>query len=143
MHKDILCNERVTPHRIQPQNIVCRLYQRERGGGGNNMLARPGTDIHRTRDFYKNIFPNLTVINVEKRPGFLRKFSPDGKYLVAFTFDQTSLEIYRYNGVVAAAQLLGSWKADVVPNTNTELPYAIRSQIFDKLFEVISSLHST
>lgn len=130
MSDDILCDERIRPRKIKPQNLVCRLYERERGGG------RPGTEIHLTRDFYKNIYPNLTVINVEKPAGFLRKFSPDGKYLIAFTFDQTSLEIYRYNGVVAAAGLIRSWTTEVVPNTNTDMPYSIRSQIFDKLFKV-------
>lgn len=99
-------------------------------------MARPGCEIHRTREFYKSIYPNLTVINVEKPAGFLRKFSPDGKHLIAFTFDQTSLEIYKFNGVVAAAKLLRFWTTEVVPNSNTDLPYNIRSQIFDKLFKV-------
>lgn len=109
------------------------MYQRERGGG---IGARPGTEIHLTREFYKSIYPNATVVNVEKPAGFLRKFSPDGKHLIAFTFDQTSLEIYRYKGVVAAAELLRTWTTEVVPNSNTDLPYEIRSRIFDKLFKV-------
>lgn len=133
MPDDIWCKERIRPRKIKQQNLVCRLYQRERGGDAG---ARPGTEIHLTREFYKNIYPNLTVINVEKPAGFLRKFSPDGKYLIAFTFDQTSLEIYRYNGVVAAAELIRSWSTEVVPNTNTDLPFNIRSLIFDKLFKV-------
>lgn len=128
--EDVMCNDRIRPRKIKPQNLVCRLYQRERGGG------RPGTEVHLTREFYKNIYPNLSVINVEKPAGFLRKFSPDGKHLIAFTFDQTSLEIYKYNGVVAAAELIRSWETEVVPNSNAELPYSIRSQIFDKLFKV-------
>lgn len=127
---DVICRESIRPRKIKPQNIVCRLIERERGA------RRPGTHVHAIREFYKNIYPNLTIINVEKPAGFLRKFSPDGKYLIAFTFDQTSLEIYRFNGVVAAAELINVWKTDVVPNTNTDLPYGIRSQIFDKLFKV-------
>lgn len=66
-----------------------RILSRERGGV--------------IREFYKNIYPNLTIVNVEKPAGFLRKFSPDGKYLIAFTYDQTSLEIYRFKGSGAAA----------------------------------------
>lgn len=69
--------------------ISFRILSRERGGI--------------IREFYKNIYPNLTIINVEKPAGFLRKFSPDGKYLIAFTYDQTSLEIYRFKGSGAAA----------------------------------------
>lgn len=130
---DVICRESIRPRKIKPQNIVCRLIERERGA------QRPGTHVHAIREFYKNIYPNLTIINVEKPAGFLRKFSPDGKYLIAFTFDQTSLEIYRFNGVVAAAELINVWKTEVVPNSNTDLPYGIRSQIFDKLFKVIQA----
>lgn len=124
-------NEHIVPRRIRPQNIVCHLMRREHG-----ISQRPGTHQHAIRDFYKCIHPNLTVINVEKPAGFLRKFSPDGKYLIAFTLDQTALEIYQFNGVSAAAQLINAWKTEVVPNSNTDLPYTIRSQIFDKLFKV-------
>lgn len=123
--------EQIVPRKIRPQNIVCHLFNREHG-----VDHRPGTNQHVIRDFYKCIHPNLTVMNVEKPAGYLRKFSPDGKYLIAFTLDQTALEIYQYNGVVAAAQLINAWKTDLVPNTNTDLPYIIRSQIFDKLFKV-------
>lgn len=121
----------IVVRKIRPQNIVCHVIRREHG-----ISHRPGTHQHAIRDFYKCIHPNLTVINVEKPAGFLRKFSPDGKYLIAFTLDQTALEIYQFNSVVAAAQLINPWKTEVVPNTNTDLPYTIRSQIFDKLFKV-------
>lgn len=125
-----MCRDTIKPRKIRPQNIVCRLLARERGND------RAGTHIHTAREFYKNVTPNLTVINVEKPLGFLRKFSPDGKYLIAFTFDQTSLEIYRFRGVVAAAHLINRWDTEVVPNANSDLPYTIRSQIFDCLFKV-------
>lgn len=123
--------EHIVRRKIRAQNIVCHLAAREHGIG-----QRPGTQQHHIRDFYKCINPNLTVINVEKPAGFLRKFSPDGKYLIAFTLDQTSLEIYQFNGVVGAAELINAWKTEVVPNTNTDMPFTIRSQIFDKLFKV-------
>lgn len=123
--------EHIVRRKIKSQNIVCHLTRREHG-----IDYRPGTNQHTIRDFYKCIHPNLTVINVEKPAGFLRKFSPDGKYLIAFTLDQTSLEIYQFKGVVGAAELINTWKTEVVPNTNTDLPYTIRSQIFDKLFKV-------
>lgn len=127
---DVISTDTIKRRKIKPQNIVCRLLARERGVG------RAGTNIHTIREFYKNVTPNLTVINVEKRAGFLRKFSPDGKYLIAFTLDQTSLQIYQFRGVVAAAHLINRWKAEVVPNVSTDLPYTIRSTIFDTLFKV-------
>lgn len=128
---DVICAEKIRARKIKPQNIVCRLIDRERG------LHRPGTHNHVSREFYKNIHPNMTIVNIEKPAGFLRKFTPDGKYLIAFTFDQTSLEIYKFNGVVAASELLNIWTNEVVPNSNSDLPYILRSQIFDKLFKVM------
>lgn len=137
-HKNSLnCSDELIARKIKPQNIVCHLMRREHGIG-----QRPGTHQHTIRDFYKCIHPNLTVINVEKPVGFLRKFSPDGKYLIAFTLDQTALEIYRFNGVMAAAELINQWKSEVVPNSGADLPYAIRSQIFEKLFKVSQAGHS-
>lgn len=125
-------SDQFVARKIKPQNIVCHLMRREHGIG-----QRPGTHQHAIRDFYKCIHPNLTVINVEKPAGFLRKFSPDGKHLIAFTLDQTALEIYRFNGIMAAAELINPWKPEVVPNSGADLPYMIRSQIFEKLFKVI------
>lgn len=66
MSEDVMCRDRIRPRKIKPQNIVCRLLARERG------MGRPGTHMHAAREFYKNIYPNLTVINVEKPAGFLR-----------------------------------------------------------------------
>lgn len=51
-----------------------------------------------TRNFYRHIFPNFTVVNVEKPPCFLRKFSPDGRRFLVFSADQTSVEIYDFQG---------------------------------------------
>lgn len=130
-----ICNESLTRRKIRPQNIVCHLNRRQHG-----LIDRPGSQLNVIGDFYKCVYPNLTVINVEKPAGFLRKFSPDGKYLIAFTLDQTALEIYEFKGVGAAAQLINGWKTEVVPNTNTDLPYTIRNQIFDKLFKVCVSV---
>lgn len=130
LDEPIVCNDTIRPRRIGPQNIVCRVLARERG------IGRVGTNVHNIREFYKNVTPNLTVINVEKPAGFLRKFSPDGKYLIAFTFDQTSLEIYRFRGVAAAAHLINGWPNDIVPNWISGHAYNIRSKIFECLFKV-------
>lgn len=78
------------PRRIQNQNVVHRLEQRRISSG------RAGAHWYRVRCFHQNLFPNFTVVNVEKPPCFLRKFSPDGRWFIAFSSDQTSLEIYEY-----------------------------------------------
>lgn len=86
--KQFFCSERIVPRKIKPQNIVLRLRDREIYGS-----RKPGSHFHVAREFYQNVFPNLTIVNVEKPPCFLRKFSPDGKHFIAFSADQTSLEV--------------------------------------------------
>lgn len=44
------------------------------------------------------MFPNLTVGKADKVPGYIKKFTPDGMHLIAFSVDQTSVEIYEYQG---------------------------------------------
>ena len=82
------------------QHIVKKLINRQ------TLPIKPNTHFHVARSFYLNIMPNFTVINVEKPPCFLRKFSPDGNHFVAFSRDQSSLEIYRFIGPSAAEDLL-------------------------------------
>lgn len=61
---------------------------------------KPGTPWHLTRKFYKHIFPNFTVENVENPPCFFRKFAPDGRHFLAFSADQTSVEIFEFKGTL-------------------------------------------
>lgn len=89
---DFFCTEKIVPRKIKPQNIVIRLMNREIYG-----CRKPGLHFHVVREFYQNVFPNLTIVNVEKPPCFLRKFSPDGKHFIAFSADQTSLEVLIIN----------------------------------------------
>lgn len=120
----------IPPRKIKPQNVVNRLVHRETFG-----YWKPGTHFHVARQFYQNVFPNFTVINVEKPPCFLRKFSPDGKYFIAFSADQTSLEIYTYKGAAAARDLLQDIQGEYIPNRNEGIAYEIRSKVFDRFFK--------
>ncbi|XP_070151710.1 DET1 homolog isoform X2 [Polyergus mexicanus] len=121
----------IKPRKIGPQNVVVRLRQRETMG-----CPFPGTHVHSARQFYQNVFPNFTVMNVEKPPCFLRKFSPDGKYLVAFSADQTSIEVYQYCGASAAADLLADCEGEYIGNKNDDCSFHIRSNIFARFFKV-------
>lgn len=121
--------ESLKPRRIPVQNIIIRLLRRETFG------SNKATQFHTARQFYQNVFPNFTVINVEKPPCFLRKFSPDGKYFIAFSADQSSLEIYKYQGCTAAADLLKNCKGDYL-NAQTVRSEFIRSQIFKRFFRL-------
>ncbi|CAH1159681.1 unnamed protein product [Phaedon cochleariae] len=107
-----------------PQNIVIRLNNRQ-----IYSYKKPGTHFHRARQFYQNVFPNFTVINVEKPPCFLRKFSPDGKHFIAFSADQTSLEIYVYRGPASAADLLRKSEGQTDR-------FDIKSKMFDRFFSL-------
>lgn len=126
-----ICDDQIARRKLKSQNIVSFLQQRESG-----LNERCGIRAPEVPDFYKCIYPNTTVINVQKPPGFLRKFSPNGQYLIAFTIDQMALEIYQFNGVRAAGELIYPWRSETVPNDNTGQAYDIRSQIFEKLFKV-------
>lgn len=128
----IFCTERLIPRKIKPQNIIFRLRNRENA-------FKNGSNFNLVREFYQNIHPNLTIVNVEKPPCYLRKFSPDGKYLIAFSSDQASLEIYEFQGSSAANDLIQQHvkeDIDLITNSNTGYSYEIRSRIFEKLFKL-------
>lgn len=114
----------IKSRKVPPQNIVIRLNNRQTFG-----YKKPGTHFHTARQFYQNVFPNFTVINIEKPPCFLRKFSPDGKHFIAFSSDQTSLEVYTYRGPAAACDLLQNMHKD-------GHSHDIKCQIFERFFKV-------
>ncbi|KAL0271707.1 UNVERIFIED_CONTAM: hypothetical protein PYX00_008713 [Menopon gallinae] len=117
------------PRKIPVQNVVIRLQRRETFG------SNKGNQFHIARQFYQNVFPNFTVVNVEKPPCFLRKFSPDGKYFIAFSSDQSSLEIYRYQGCAAAGDLVNDCVGDHL-STHNNKSEVIRNQIFKRFFKL-------
>lgn len=118
------------PRKIPNQNVVYRVRERETHPG------RPGTQFHRARIFHTNVFPNFTVINVEKPPCFLRKFSPDGRFFIAFSSDQTSIEIYEFQGPAAAEELLQNTHGDFTAASNDQVSVNIRGKLFDIFFKL-------
>lgn len=118
------------PRRIQNQNVVHRLEQRRISSGP------PGAHWYRVRCFHQNLFPNFTVVNVEKPPCFLRKFSPDGRWFIAFSSDQTSLEIYEYQGCQAAQDLLQGQEGETLANGNDQASLGIRGRLFERFFSL-------
>ena len=102
-------NEEIRPRRIPPQNVLLKVVQRELFGGCGGLSEngrRLRAKTNSSRRFYTNFHPNTTLVNVEKPPCFLRKFTPDGKRFIAFSNCQTQLEIYLYKGPSAANELL-------------------------------------
>lgn len=93
-----------------------------------------------------NVYPNFTLVNVEKPPCFLRKFTPCGKYFIAFSMCQTSLEIYRFHGAAAAGGLIAECTQYPPNSKNSNLDYLsndswqghvkLRNNVFDKFFSL-------
>ncbi|XP_054285444.1 DET1 homolog [Macrosteles quadrilineatus] len=125
----MITSDVLKPRKIPPQNIVNRLIKRETYGS-----VRPGTHFHVARYFHQNVFPNFTIINVEKPPCFLRKFSPNGHYFIAFSSDQTSLEVYEYQGSSAAADLVENCRGEYIGHKNDPESDHIRNQVFERFF---------
>lgn len=126
------------PRRIRPLNIVTGLMRREHYG------FKPGTHFHICRSFYQNVVPNFTLVNIEKPPCFLRKFSPDGKHFLAFSSDQTSVEVYQYMGPSAAEDLLKEVPdgREFVGNDANEA-VDLRSRVFSRFFRLKHSIPVT
>ena len=66
---------------LKSQNIVHKLIDRQ-------IYPCPAaSSFNRSRQLYLHIVPNLSVLNVEKPPCYLRKFSPNGRFVsVCFFF---------------------------------------------------------
>jgi len=118
------------PRRIPPQNVVIRIKARQVYG---SKYRRKSIDT--SRGFYTNIFPNFTLSNVEKPPCFVRKFSPDGSKIIAFSADQTSLEVYSYEGAATMADLLQDVTGEYLSNEETTNNIRIRNSAFSKFFK--------
>eukprot|EP00898_Chlorokybus_atmophyticus_P001059 jgi/Chlat1/1954/Chrsp157S02261 len=74
-------------------NLLHRLVQRE------TCAARPSASINRARTLYENIVPSHSVFNVDCPDVSYRKFTPDGRYLIAFSRSQQELVVFRYDGL--------------------------------------------
>jgi len=136
---------------------------RETFGTGFHRMTR---SVNTTRGFYLNVVPNYTLMNVEKPPCFLRKFSPDGRHFIAFSTCQTFLEIYRFRGCSAASDLIhestscdrdqpvnpggggsGGWKCngngpetDFLGDDSSPKHVRLRNTVFGQFFEFLASV---
>ncbi|KAH8298280.1 hypothetical protein KR018_012478 [Drosophila ironensis] len=119
--------------RLRSQNLIHLLQNRESG------FTRPGIPAGRQpkltyeRRFYKCITPCLTVESIWIPPVYLRKFTPDGSKLLAFSQDQRSLLIYKYKGFSSAAvgELVREAKVGASERSQNG---RLQNEIFGKLF---------
>lgn len=114
----------INVRKISSQNIIHKLKYRELG------------ILQHTKSFYQNVFPNVTVVNIPKPSCYLRKFTPNGKYFLAFSADQTSVEIYEYQGVSQCESLLQYSNKEYIVETNNHRDEMVRTRIFNTLFHL-------
>lgn len=77
--------------KTQP-NLLQRLQSRE------TLRGKPNTGSLESRKFYQNVFPDHTVYNVEVPNCFIKKFTSDGEYLLAFTKNLQGIQLYHFRG---------------------------------------------
>ena len=116
--------------RLASQNIIHRLASRQ------TSIDCPAQAYRCQRSLYQCIVPNHTESNIKVPPGYLRKFSPNGRHLVAFSSDQKSVLIYEYLGAGAANNL---YDRDI---TKEQLKMMLFDQFFkSKYFISVSDIH--
>lgn len=108
------------------RTILRSLYDREINGIKSRTKC--------VRATYQTVYPNCTIINVEKPPCYLRKFTPDGRHFIAFSHDQTSIEVYDYLGCSMAANLLKNYEGNCIGHNNEG--DVVRKRIFERLFQL-------
>ncbi|CAM0884972.1 unnamed protein product [Alopecurus aequalis] len=70
-------------------NLACRLFDRQ------CFSPRPGATVNTVRQFYENLVPSYTIYDIDCPDYSFRKFTDDGKYLVAFSRNHQDLIVYR------------------------------------------------
>ena len=108
------------------ENIVNLLRMRE------SQIMFPNTYYHHERQYYTCLVPN-TSCNMVRIPNgcYLRKFSPDGRFLLAFSQDQKNVEIFQYNGGSAANNIFQGRRAG---------NETFRENLFDCFFKHLCSV---
>jgi len=113
------------------ENIVMKLRKQQIHG------IKPGARWCHNRNLTQSLFPNLTVGKADKVPGYIKKFTPDGMHLIAFSVDQTSVEIYEYQGIQSANELLSDAHGDFINSHNSSDLYdKTRDKLFSSLFRL-------
>lgn len=117
------------------QNLQHHLWVRESNLNPGRRHPVPHRFLFHEKNFYKSITPRLTVQNVDKPHGFLRKFTPDGQLLLAFSQDQKSLNVYHYQGIGSVAHLLRQQQSECITAADHSLlSLQIRQKLFGSLF---------
>ncbi|XP_034477316.1 DET1 homolog [Drosophila innubila] len=121
--------------RMKSQNLVHMLQNRESGYTRCHKLSQ-SAPLSYERQFYKAITPCLTI-GILIPPVYLRKFTPDGSKLLAFSRDQRSCIVYTYKGIGSnhVGDLLNEADVGDAENYKGVDDNLLKSKIFERLFE--------
>ncbi|EDW00670.1 DET1 homolog [Drosophila grimshawi] len=129
----MILEKRAFDQRMQSQNLVHMLQNRESGYTRSKHSQMPSLSYE--QQFYKAITPCLTI-RIAIPPVYLRKFTPDGSKLLAFSHDQRSLIVYDYKGIGAAGVGQLFEKVGVgCSETYIDNDNILRSSLFDQLLK--------
>ncbi|XP_037412928.1 light-mediated development protein DET1-like isoform X1 [Triticum dicoccoides] len=70
-------------------NLASRVFDRQ------FLSPRPSATVNTVRQFYENLVPSYTIYDIDCPDYSFRKFTDDGKYLVAFSRNHQDLIVYR------------------------------------------------
>lgn len=97
-----------------PINLVHNLFGRELGTYSCTLFITNTFSHHSSKHektkfnlmkrVYLSIYPNYTILNVRMPSCFLRRFSPDGRYIIAFNQQLNGVQIFSFNGSSAGLE---------------------------------------
>jgi len=118
----------------RPLNIIHNLIGREQGTNSSTLrLSSLYSGQHRNeltrfnhlKKIYLAVTPNYTVISVKTPSCYLRRFSPDGRYLVAFNQNLNGIQIFSFKGSSAGIEEIQKFSQSY--NNNQSLDSSINS----------------
>lgn len=139
-----------------PINLVHNLFGRELGTYSCTLYItntfsdqsnkHEKTKFNQMKRVYLSICPNYTILNVRMPSCFLRRFSPDGRYIIAFNQQLNGIQIFSFNGSSAGLeqiQKLNSKFAQDKTDLNDFDSNQFRQNAFDTFFKETANLRLT
>ncbi|RNA05223.1 DET1 -like protein [Brachionus plicatilis] len=139
-----------------PINLVHNLFGRELGTYSctlyitntfsNHSNRHEKTKFNQMKRVYLSIYPNYSILNVRMPNCFLRRFSPDGRYIIAFNQHLNGIQVFSFNGSSAGLeqlQKLNSKFAQDKTDLNDFDSDQFRQKSFDIFFKETANLRLT
>lgn len=105
------------------------------------------TMLNHLRHIYLCVTPNYSVIHVKTPNCYLKRFSPDGKYLIGFNQNFDGIQIFLFNGPSAGIEHINKFMSDAKFNDKTDFENSdsnsFRLAAFDVYFKQVCNLKLT